>query len=299
MDIPSIKTFLVVIEKQSFSLAAESLYLTQPAISKRIASLENELNCQLFDRIKKQIILTEAGRIFLPHAQAIIKQLHHSKNALAAMGGLISGELSMITSHHIGLHHLPPILKRFVSLYPQVTLKLNFMDSESACLAVEKTEVELAVITLPITPPESLNCISIWQDPMKFVVHNDHPLIKQKKSKTNIQLSKKETMKLTQFPAILPEKGTYTRELLEDYFQQSAMNVQVKLSNNYLETIKMMVSVGLGWSILPTTLIDDSLTVLNISDFNAYRSLGLVVHKKRTLTQAAEKMLQLIHSSNH
>ncbi|MCP3852469.1 MAG: LysR family transcriptional regulator, partial [Gammaproteobacteria bacterium] len=87
MDIPAIETFLTVAKKQSFSLTAELLYLTQPAISKRIASLESELNCKLFDRIKKKIILTEAGKLFLPRAQNIIDELKAGKNTLAEMGG--------------------------------------------------------------------------------------------------------------------------------------------------------------------------------------------------------------------
>ncbi|NOQ79584.1 MAG: LysR family transcriptional regulator [Gammaproteobacteria bacterium] len=301
MDIPSIETFLIVAKKQSFSLTAEALYLTQPAISKRIASLESELDCKLFDRIKKKIILTEAGQLFLPRAQNIIAELKAGKNALSEMDDLLSGELVIATSHHIGLHHLPPILKHFVNQYPKVDLKLNFMESESACHAVENAEIELAVITLPIEPITSLDQIKIWEDPLTFVVHNNHPLLEgrklegRKKVNGNIApLSHEDIKKLTQFPAILPEKGTYTRELIDAYFYQSGMQVQVKLSNNYLETIKMMVSVGLGWSVLPQTLIDSTLTAITIPGFTVHRSLGIVTHKNRTLSHAAQQMSELI-----
>lgn len=300
MDIPSIKTFLLVAKKQSFSLTAESLYLTQPAISKRIAALESELDCKLFDRVKKKILLTEAGRLFLPRAQAIIEELKATKNALAKMGGMVSGELIMATSHHIGIHYLPPILKHYVNEYPKVDVKLNFMESESACQAVENAEIELAVITLPIEPASCLNLLNIWQDPLTFAVHNNHPLIEEiSDTNTNdVILKHKNIGRLTQFPAILPEQGTYTRELLDAYFYKSEMNVQVKLSNNYLETIKMMVSVGLGWSVLPKTLIDNTLTAIIIPGFSAHRALGIVTHKNRTLSHAAQMMVKLITKSN-
>lgn len=289
MDIPSIETFLRVAQKQSFSLTAESLYLTQPAISKRIASLEIELNCQLFDRIKKKVILTEAGRLFLPRAQNIIDELKAGKNSLAEMDGIVSGELAMVTSHHIGLHHLPPVLKQYVNEYPQVNLKLDFMNSESACLAVENAEIELAVITLPNEPAACLNLVKIWPDPMIIAVHNNHPLLEP---------NHKNLQQLSQYPAILPEKGTYTRELLDGYFAKFDMQPQVKLSNNYLETIKMMVSVGLGWSVLPQTLIDHTLTTIKTPGCAASRSLGLVTHKNRTLSPAAQKMVNLITKSS-
>jgi len=295
MDIPAIETFLTVAKKQSFSLTAESMYLTQPAISKRIAALESELNCKLFDRIKKKIILTEAGQLFLPRAQNIIDELKAGKNTLAEMGGIISGDLSMVTSHHIGLHHLPPVLKHYVNEYPKVNLKLNFMNSESACLAVENAEIELAVITLPIEPAECLNTIKIWSDPMTVALHNDHPLII--KQKTGTVLTEKDLNNLSMYPAILPEVGTYTRDLINEYLLNYNIIPQVKLSNNYLETIKMMVSVGLGWSVLPETLIDNTLSTIKISDKVVSRSLGLVMHKNRTLSPAAHKMVNLITKS--
>lgn len=309
MDIPSIETFLSVAHKQSFSLTAESLYLTQPAISKRIASLEMELNCKLFDRIKKKIILTEAGRLFLPRAQNIIDELKAGKNSLAEMGGIVSGELAMATSHHIGLHHLPPVLKQYVNEYPQVNLKLDFMNSESACLAVKNAEIELAVITLPNEPASCLNLVKIWSDPMTIAINNEHPLLESfaersidKKAHKNkvakeIVFNQKDLQQLTQYPAILPEIGTYTRELLDEYFSKFDIELQVKLSNNFLETIKMMVSVGLGWSVLPQTLIDNTMTTIKTPGFTASRSLGIATHKNRTLSPAAQKMLNLITKS--
>jgi len=299
MDISAIETFLTVEKMQSFSLAAEALHLTQPAISKRIAALESELNCQLFDRVKKKVILTEAGRLFLPGAQRIIAELKTSRNSIADMGGVVSGKLAMATSHHIGLHHLPPVLKNYVNQFPQVDLNLDFKDSEASCLAVENAEIELAVITLPNNPSQCLELIKVWNDPLSITIQNGHPILKKihSKSDKNNQNYKK-LQRLTQFPAILPEKGTYTRELLDKYFAEFNMDLQVKLSSNYLETIKMMVSVGLGWSVLPQTLIDESLASISIPEFSASRTLGIVVHKNRSLSQAAKKMIQLIMETN-
>lgn len=295
MDIPSIETFLLVAKKQSFSLTAEALHLTQPAISKRIAALEADLNCQLFDRVKKKVILTESGRLFLPAAKRIINEIKDTRNALAEPGGVITGELVMATSHHIGLHRLPPVLKEYVNQFPEVDLNLDFMDSETACLAVENAEIELAVITLPNDPPECLELIKVWSDPLTITIHNNHPVNKAARLKSQkLEFNHQDLHQLTQFPAILPVKGSYTRELLDKYFTENDLDLQVKLSNKYLETIKMMVSVGLGWSVLPQTLVDDSLTVIHIPGFNASRSLGIVTHKARSLSLAAQKMINLM-----
>lgn len=299
MDIPSIETFIIVAKKQSFSLAADTLYLTQPAVSKRIASLEAELSCKLFDRIKKKIILTEAGHRFLPSAERILNELKASKNELSTLRDLVSGELLMATSHHIGLHHLPPVLKHYVNQYPLVDLNLNFLDSEEACLAVENAEIDLAVITLPNRIPDNLEVFVIWNDPLFITLPDKHPLLKKlKPSSKAIEISTKQLLELKKFPAILPEEGTFTRDIINDCFKQINLTPQVKLSNNYLETIKMMVGVGLGWSVLPETLIDQSLIKLTNQQFMPCRSLGIVTHKSRTLSQAAQQMVNLIKNSS-
>ncbi len=308
MDIPSIETFLMVAKTGSFSHAAEALYLTQPAVSKRISALESELNYQLFDRVKKHIVLTEAGKIFLPRAQTIIAELKDSKNALAKMKDVVAGEFLMFTSHHIGLHYLPPVLKQYVHAYPQVDLHLDFMESEAACLAVEKAEIELAVITLPNHPAPCLKLEKIWSDPLSIAINKDHQILSSHLSgynhqydhqNTQIIITRDELQQLSHYPAILPDKGTFTRELVDQFLAHFNINVQEKLSNNYLETIKMMVGVGLGWSVLPDTLIDQSLVKLVIKGFNAGRLLGIVSHKDRTLSQAALKMNQLIINAKH
>jgi len=137
MNIASLKAFLAVADAASFSLAAERLFLTQPAISKRIAALESELDARLFDRIGRTVSLTEAGRALQPRARTILVDVEDSVRAITNLSGEVHGTLRFATSHHIGLHRLPPALKSFTRQYPDVRLDIQFMDSEAACLAVE------------------------------------------------------------------------------------------------------------------------------------------------------------------
>jgi DNA-binding transcriptional LysR family regulator len=269
----------------SFSLAAEHLYLTQPAISKRIASLEGELDTRLFDRMGRQVFLTEAGRHLLPRAEHIIDQLTDIRRELANLTGRISGSLAMATSHHIGLHRLPAILRSYSDTNPQVELDIRFMESEKACHSVEQGELELAVVTLPLTPVEALQSKTIWHDPLQVVAGSDHPLARQQM----ISLSE-----LVDYPAVLPTRGTYTRTLIEQRISQQHLHVNCTLSTDYLETLKMMTTIGLGWSILPAILLDDSLVALQVPELNLSRSLGIVTHRKRTLSNAARAMRELL-----
>ena len=104
---------MLVAETGSFSLAAEKLHLTQPAVSKRVALLEEQLGTGLLDRIGRNISLTEAGQALLPHALAVQRELDAAQQSVRDLSGAVAGRLRIATSHHIGLHRLPPVLSAF------------------------------------------------------------------------------------------------------------------------------------------------------------------------------------------
>ena len=281
MDIAALKAFTAVADAGSFSLAAEHLFLTQPAVSKRVAALENELQARLFDRIGRGVTLTEAGATLLPRARNILLELEDSVRTLSNLSGAVRGTLRFATSHHIGLHRLPPVLKQFVHRYPHVRLDVRFMDSEEACHAVELGELELAIITLPPTPAPVLRVQKVWDDPLTIVVSEDHPLASRPRPGLR---------DLAAHPAILPAVNTYTRQIAEQTFARLNLELDVALSINYLETIKMLVSVGIGWGLLPVTMVDKQTRALAIKALRLNRSLGTVFHRDRTLSNAARTL---------
>lgn len=285
MDIPSLQAFVAVAESGSFSRAAEQLFITQPAVSKRIAGLEDSLHTQLFDRIGHQVALTEAGRALLPRARRLMEDLTDTQRAIANLSGTVAGPLSVGTSHHVGLHRLPPVLRAYTQRYPEVELNLHFMDSEAACRAVEHGELELAVVTLPTAPPDTLVMEMVWDDPLSVAGNADHPLV---------QLPHPEPADLARFRAILPSRGTYTREIIEAMCTRHGVNLDVSMSTNYLETIKMLVSIGLGWSALPNTMIDGELRVVQITALEIHRRLGIVTHAAHTLSNAAAALIDVL-----
>ena len=132
MDTQNLRAFLLVAESGSFSKAAKRLHLTQPAVSKRIAQLEAQLNVSLFDRIGRRISTTEAGEALLPHARAVHLELQAAQQSVRDLAGEVRGRLRLATSHHIGLHRLPPLLSFFSKAFPAVQLDIDFMDCEQA-----------------------------------------------------------------------------------------------------------------------------------------------------------------------
>jgi len=285
MDIPSLQALVAVAETGSFSRASEQLFITQPAISKRIAALEADLDVVLLDRLGRNTRLTEAGNNLLISARRILADIDSSREEVRALNHVVGGRLKLATSHHIGIHRLPPVLKAYTQAYPEVDLDLMFMDSEKACELVAAGSIELAIVTLPEHPADTLSTQLVWDDPLSIVCANDHPLrnIKQVNPK-----------QLTQYPAVLPARGTITRGIVLDAIAPHDVHIQTSLETNYLETIKMMVSVGLGWSALPLNMVDDSLSAIPVKAIRMQRLLGSVQLKDRTLGRAATALLELL-----
>ena len=167
-----------------------------------VNALENQLDSPLFDRIGRRIILTEAGTALLPRARAIVLQVEESRRVLHDLSGNVAGRLRIGTSHHIGLHRIPDVLREYSRLYPEVDLDIRFLDSEEACRGVEHSDLELAVATLPEPPHPLLELRELWQDPLSLICHRDHPL----SSGDRIGFEH-----LGHHPAILPGPGTFTR----------------------------------------------------------------------------------------
>ncbi len=289
MDNQNLKAFITVANSGSFSESAEQLHLTQSAISKRIAQLEHQIGKKLFDRIARQVTLTEAGTELLPRALRILQEYENALQAINDLSGEASGTLRLAISHHLGLHRLPPVLKQFAQQYPKVTLDIEFMDSEKAYEQVLHGQSEVAIITLALESHHNIHSQKIWNDPLRFICAQDHPLA---------TLTKPELKDLAEYPIILPGLNTYTGRIIQNLFQQEGIPLKAPMSTNYLETISTMVETGLGWSVLPETLVRE-LHVMPFEQVSIARELGYIHHMKRSLSNAAVAFLGMMDAVDH
>lgn len=291
MDLFALQTLICVKETQSFSRAAEQLFLTQPAVSKRIASLEHEMNARIFDRIGNKVMLTEAGKELYQRAKVILLEIEDCRRAITNLTSTVSGRLTLAISNHIGLHRIPDFLKDFTTQYPDVELDMAFMNSERAYDALARGEIELALVTLPGKEIPNLEEIPVWDDPLALAVNTAHPLAPEdEKDSKSIGIED-----IATWPAILPFQGDHTRELIDAAFSSTSTPLNVKLTTEYLETIKMLISVGLGWGVLPRTMLTEAhLIELHVPEVKLNRILGAMYHRKRTLSNGAHALLEML-----
>ncbi|NVK01105.1 MAG: LysR family transcriptional regulator [Oceanospirillaceae bacterium] len=285
MDTATLQAFVEVARSSSFSNAAQNLFITQSAVSKRIAQLEGQLNTRLFDRIGRSISLTEAGRTLLPQAERILTEFEDARRLLSNLSGEVTGRLSLAASHHISLHRLPNALRRFVKSYPQVEMDLRFYESEVAYDAVMHGEIELALITLSPQSDPRIVAETIWLDRLHYCVAAGHPLAQQRYVEFD---------QLNDYPAILPGANTFTYQIVHQQLASLGLEPNLGISTNYLDTIRMMVRSGLGWSLLPETLIDSELAQLDTGSQPVERPLGYIYHRERTLSNAARELLAIL-----
>ena len=285
MDKHNLNEFIAVAKTKSFSSAAEILHVTQSTISKRIALLETTMGQKLFDRIARQVSVTPAGAELLPRAKHMVQEYQNAIQAINDLAGNTSGILRLAISHHLGLHRLPPLLKTYAQEHPDVILDIEFMDSEKAYEQVLQGHSEVAVITLALEQHYNITRNKIWNDCLRFVCAQDHPLSKVQEPRL---------AHLAEYPVILPGLNTYTGRIVQNLFQAEDIRLKSPMSTNYLETISTMVEVGLGWSVLPETLVKN-LHVIPISGCHIQRELGYIHHTKKTLSNSAKAFIALIN----
>ncbi|MEQ7922284.1 LysR family transcriptional regulator [Xanthomonas sp. WHRI 1810A] len=285
MDLANLNAFIAIAETGGFSTAAERLHLTQPAVSKRIAGLEQQLDVRLFDRLGREVGLTEAGRALLPRAYQILNVLDDTRRALTNLTGEVSGRLTLATSHHIGLHRLPPLLRAFTRRYPEVALDIQFLDSEVAYEEILHGRAELAIITLAPQPHALVKVMPVWDDPLDFVAAPEHPLV----NSGEVTLAD-----VAAYPAVFPGVNTFTHHIVSRLCEAQGIKPNIAMSTNYMETIKMMVSIGLAWSVLPRTMLDEQVARIPLPGIQLSRQLGYIVHTERTLSNAARAFMALL-----
>lgn len=286
MDTQSLRAFLAVARLESFSQAAGHLHLTQPAISKRISVLEEQLDTRLFDRIGRQVSLTEAGRTLLPRATHILEEIEQARQAIRDLSSDIRGDLHLVTSHHIGLHRLPAVLRAFNHSYPAVQLDIQFMDSQQAYEKILSGNFDLGIVTQAPKSDGQICSETVWKDLLVFVASKSHALSKQ----TTLTLDE-----LSHHPALLPETKFYTTQIVENLFRKSGLNLKKIMSTNYLETIKALITAGYAWGVLPEIMLTDkSLVRLPVKCAPLIRQLDCIYHRDRSLSNPAKAMLKLL-----
>src|SRR5882724_8800854 len=182
MQIESLKVFCDLAESESFTKAAKINHVTQSAVSQQISSLERQFKSLLIERSKKKFRLTREGQVLYEFSKQIIQNYDSLQSKLQEIKDIISGTIRVATIYSIGLHDLPPYVKRFLKSYPTVNVHVEYRRSNQVYDDVLSNVVDLGLVAYPIREGK-LETVALRKDPLVVICHPQHPFAKTKSVK--------------------------------------------------------------------------------------------------------------------
>ena len=282
MDLYKLKSFYTVAKMGSFSRAAEALYLTQPAVSTQIKDLESEYKTKLFDRIGRNIRLTQSGEMLIPYVKNILDLVDESHLAVNVLKKAGEGSVKVGVSELPGARLIPDCLSRFLEQYPKVSISVTAKKSALITDLVKTNKIDLGIVgnSLPEISENDFKGETVHKDNIVVAVSNSHPLA-QKKSVTVKELSN--------LPLIVSLKNTVSRQAIDKLFHRLNIPYKIAYEIDNKSMIKTMIEKNLGiafFSYLEIKKEAESgwIKTLPISDYPFYRYIQIIYHKNKELS---------------
>ena len=248
MGLSQLETFLEAAERGSFRRVAEALHLTQPSVSARLQTLENDLGAPLFHRLGRGVRLTEMGKVFLPYAQRSVETLRQGREALERAQQTAAGVLNMATARAIGTYVLPGILQEFKRRHPGIIVHISASRSNEVLQMVVNEDVQLGLARLLGHP--DVDAFHLYDEEIVLVTHPDHRFAVR--GQTSIG-------QVAEEPLILYDPGSSYFVLIDEVCREAGITPRVEMNLDSIEATKHMVSLGLGLSFLPRSAVRQEL----------------------------------------
>lgn len=287
-----LKTFLAVEKHRNYTHAAKELFLSQPAVSRQVRQLEDELGVRLFEQIGKTLSLTDAGRTLSREAKRLLGDMERVAEAVKAHRTAERGTLRLGASTTPGIYLLPPILGTFHRKYPDVELSYTVENSLRIEERILKNELDMGFVGAHLSSQE-LHLEPVIEDEIVFFASPSHPLAGRRR----IQLKSlaKETW-------VVRERGSATRELLESRLVSSGAKIGRAITLESPEAVKAVVAGGFGFSFLSIHGLRDDikrgrLKKLSVSGFRLKRPIYYVRHLEKHTSPVIEAFLSLAQAT--
>lgn len=293
MQIESLKVFCDLAETESFTKAAQINSVTQSAVSQQISSLERQFKSLLIERSKKKFRLTREGQVLYDYSKQIIQTYDGLHSKLQEIKDIISGTIRVATIYSIGLHDLPPYIKRFLKDYPTVHVHVEYRRANQVYEDVFSNVVDLGLVAYP-TKEAKLETVALRKDPLVLICHPQHPFAKQK----TIKLKAITDQKFIGFEPDIP-----TRKAIDKVLKDQNIDVKTVMEFDNIETVKRAVEIDAGVSIVPLGTISQeiskqTLAAVAIEDAELFRPLAAIYKKGKVLSPAMKQFINILREGN-
>jgi DNA-binding transcriptional LysR family regulator len=286
MQIETLKVFCDLAETESFTKAARINDVTQSAVSQQISSLERIFKALLVERSKKKFRLTREGQVLYDYSKQIIQAYEAVHSKVQEIKNIVSGTIRVATIYSIGLHDLPPYIKKFLKAFPTVNVHVEYRRANQVYDDVMGNVVDIGLVAYP-SRGLKIEVVPLRKDPLVLVCHPRHPFAKLK----SLKLKALAGQKFIGFEPDIP-----TRRALDKILKEHGVEVQNVMEFDNIETVKRAVEIDAGVSIVPRSTVaqeiaKQTLAVVSIDDDNFFRPLGAIYKKKKVLSPAMKQFL--------
>jgi LysR family transcriptional regulator, transcriptional activator of the cysJI operon len=286
MQIESLKVFRDLVETQSFTKAAQINQVTQSAVSQQISSLERLFKSLLIERSKKHFRLTREGEVLYDYSKQVLQIYDALQNKLQEVKEIISGTIRLATIYSIGLHDLPPYIKKFLKGYPTVKVNVEYRRANQVYEDVVGNAVDLGLVAYATRDPK----LEIWplrKDPLVLISHPQHPLARN----PSIKLKALSGQNFIGFDPDIP-----TRRAVDRILKDHSVQVTHVMEFDNIETVKRAVEIDAGVAIVPEgTVLQEvskkTLAQVRFEDGEFYRPLAAIYKKNKVLSPAMKQFL--------
>jgi LysR family transcriptional regulator, transcriptional activator of the cysJI operon len=289
MHIETLKVFCDLAETGSFSLAASKNFITQSAVSQQIRSLEERYGRELIERSKGHARLTQAGEVLYEAGKEIVHRYREIENNLQSLARSVAGTVRVGTVYSVGLYELSGPLKKYLRTFPDVTVHLEYTRANKIYEDVSRGEIDMGIVAYPNKRPQLL-IAPFREDRLVLICSPQHPFAHFQR----VSIKKLHGEKFVGF-----ERDVATRRALDRVFRQHGIKVQYIMEMDNIETIKRVVEVGSGLSIVPEPAIaqevkNDTLRAIQFSDEPLMRPLGILLKRGRRFTPAVQEFIDFL-----
>ena len=293
-NLDTLQLFCDLVETGSFSRTAEKNYISQSAVSQRLRAMEREYGQTLLDRGQGRgtVTPTDAGRILLEGARRLLREASGMEAQLRGLSDEVAGTVRVATVYSVGLHALPPRLKPFLAAHPRVNVHLEYRQTGEVYQDVASGAVDVGIVACP-TPRRGIEVIPFAEEDMALVCAPEHPLA----DRPAVALRDLDGLAFIGFADDIP-----TRKLIDDRLRAAGVRVRFVTTFDNIETIKNLVEIGSGVSILPRDTVRSetgagSLAAIPFLATDAFRRpTGLVLKRSVTRRAAVRAFIEAVRN---
>jgi DNA-binding transcriptional LysR family regulator len=289
MQLETLKMFCDLAETESFTRAAQISEVTQSAVSQQISALERHFKSILIERSKKKFRLTREGQVLYDYAKQMIQTYESLQSKLQEIKDVISGTIRIATIYSIGLHDLPPYLKKYLKTFPTVNVHVEYRRANQVYEDVLGNVVDLGLVAYPVRD-NKLEIIPLRKDRLVLICHPNHPFAKN----TSVKLAALSGHKFIGFEPDIP-----TRKAIDKILKDHGVLVQNVMEFDNIETVKRAVEIDAGLAIVPQGTVTQevsnrTLVQVTIDDGEFYRPLAALIKKSKVISPAIKQFVSVL-----